>query len=131
MYNYLSYNSNIIVNNDCIYDSNIGYQADFSVNGDVDDWEYYDGLHTYGCWSNFLFGTLYGDYAAIGRYDTIIPFDGEVYYLVELTALIGLIERSDGQPLPSRGMIKWTTLSNPDWSDDKNLMGFLISLGRQ
>ena len=89
MYNYLSYNSNVRVDDSCIHDSNIGYKADFSVNGEVDGWDYYNGLHTYGCWSNFLFGTLYGTQAVIGRRNSIIPIDGEVYYLLELTALIG------------------------------------------
>ena len=67
--NYIAEDATISPSIRCIHDSTIGYSADFSRNGDVDLWEYFDSIHTYGCWGGFLFGTFYERSGTIGRYN--------------------------------------------------------------
>src|SRR6056297_1268721 len=120
-YNYINHDSQISINNNCIYDSNVGYESDFSVNGEVDGWEVYDGIHTFGCWSGFLFGTLYTNFAMIARNDAIHPIDGEVYYKVVITMLIGPTNRANSsQELPTKAKFMWITASDDTWDDKKS-----------
>lgn len=118
-YNFLNYDGSLVVSPLCQYDSNIGYEADFSVNGEVDGWDFYDGLHTYGCWNNFLFGTLYGDYAMIGRYEPIRPVEAETFYFVRIVMKLSLVGRPEGVDPPTKGRLMWKTISSPVWNSDK------------
>lgn len=107
----------------CIHDSSVGYQADFSVNGDVNGWEYYDGIHTYGCWGGFLFGTIYGNYGIIGRNEVFLPVDASTHRFIRITMKYTPAERSSKgiHPLPTQGKIRWVTLSSPTYSSDKEI----------
>ncbi len=119
-YNFLNYNGKLVPANNCLHDSSIGYEANFSVNGEVDGWTYYSGIHTYGCWNNFLFGTLYGDQASIGRLDeTFIPIAAEDFYTVRIVMRLNLQERVGTQVLPPSGRLMWRTLSDSQWGTDK------------
>ena len=120
-HNFLNYNSDLAICDLCVHDSNIGYSADFSVNGEVDYWTYHDGIHTYGCWNNFLFGTLYGDYALIGRYYNIFPIDGESYYILQISMLLKSIGRTKDQMMPNKAKFMWVTLEKAQWSEDKSV----------
>jgi len=104
----------------CKYDTNVGYATDFSVNGDVDGWDYYDGIHTYTCWGNFLFGTLYGSYALVGRNTIFQPVPAETHYVVTVTMKINPIERVGSQPLPTTGRLMWITASDGSWDTTKS-----------
>ena len=89
-YNFLNYDGTLTPSPACKFDSNIGYEADFSKDGEVDGWEFFDGIHTYGCWNHFLFGTLYGTYALIGRYNPIRPVEAEKFYTVRIVMKLHL-----------------------------------------
>ncbi len=106
--------------NSCVYDSNLAYDADFSVNGEVGGWDYYDGIHTYGCWNNFLFGTLYGDSSLIGRTTNLIPFPADKYIQLRLVMKLHLTIRNSDVALPSMGKIRWTTTVDSVWNDNKS-----------
>jgi hypothetical protein len=118
-YNYISHNGSISTANKCFYDSNIGYSTDFSVNGEVDGWTYYDGIHTYGCWNNFLFGTLYGDYGVVGRHTVFLPVAAEDYYTVKVVMKINIQERLGNHSDPDTARLMWRTLSDPSWDNTK------------
>ena len=105
----------------CYYDNNTSYLSDFSRNGDVDGWTYYDGIHTYGCWNNFIFATLYGDFALIGRYDPFIPFPGEDYFIISISMKLHIIDRAVGQKTPTIGKLAWRTLADPVWDEKKSV----------
>jgi len=118
-YNFLNYDGTLLPASNCEHDSNIAYTADFSIDGEVNGWEYYDGIHTYGCWNNFLFGTLYDTYAVIGRYEPILPIEAEDFYTVKIVMKLNLAERVGSQEYPKHGRLEWRTLSNPLWGFDK------------
>jgi hypothetical protein len=118
-FSYLSQNGYVTVSKNCVNDSNIGYETDFSVNGEVDKWTTFDGIHTYGCWNNFLFGTLYGDYALIGREEVFRPVAAEDFYQVKIVMKLSIAERFPGQANPTKGRILWRTISSPNWGTDK------------
>ena len=105
----------------CLYDSNIGYEADFSVNGEVGGWTLYDGIHTYGCWNNFLFGTLYGDTSLIGRHYTFKELAAEKFHTVKIIMKLNLKERGDTQKIPKYGKLSWITVGDPSWTADKTV----------
>jgi hypothetical protein len=104
----------------CKYDTNIGYTTNFSINGDVDGWDYYNGIYTYICWGNFLFGTLYGSFGLIGRTTIFRPVAAETHYVVKITMKINPTERSGTQPLPTVGRLMWTISSDPAWTVAKS-----------
>ena len=114
-YNYINQAANIAVSDTCAYDTSVGYEADLSVNGDVSGWNYYDGIHTYGCWNGFLFGTFYGSSGYIGRQNVFSPVPCETHYTVKISMKINPTEDSS----PSTGRLMWQTLSLPTWSSDK------------
>jgi hypothetical protein len=118
-YNFLNYDGKLSVAKNCVHDSNIGYESDFSINGDVNGWTYYTGIHTYGCWNNFLFGTLYTTTSVVGRHDVFRPVPAEDYYTVKIVMKLNFVERFGSQSYPSKGRIAWRTLSNPVWGADK------------
>ncbi len=114
-----NFDGSIIASSMCLYDSNIGYEADFSINGEVDGWTYYNGIHTYGCWNNFLFGTLYGDSAVIGKMEVFRPISAEDFYIVRIVMKLNIKERFGSQIIPKYGRLMWRTLANQNWSEDK------------
>lgn len=117
--NFISDEAVIFPSSTCIYDSSIGYSADFTVNGEVDGWEYFDGIHTYGAWNGFLFGTLIDDYGIIGRYNVFRPVDADTHYTLKLIIKYNPIERQAPLVLPTRAKVRWTTLSSPTYNADK------------
>ena len=120
-YNFINEASSIAVSNLCAYDTARGYETDFNTNGDVDGWDYYDGIHTYGAWDGFLFGTLYGSYALIGRTSVFAPVSAETHYTIRITMKINPSARVSSQVLPTVGRIMWVTTSNPVWGSDKQM----------
>lgn len=118
-HNFLNYNGNIAASSRCLYDSNIGFEADFSRDGDVDGWEYFNGIHTYGCWNNFLFGTFYGDSAVIGKLNPFRPIAAENFYIIRIVMKLNMVPRVGSQTIPTHGRVMWRTLSNSSWASDK------------
>ncbi len=118
-HNFLNYDGSITASSRCLYDSNIGFEADFSKDGEVDGWEYFNGIHTYGCWNNFLFGTLYGDSAVIGRLNTFRPVAAENFYTIRIVMKLNMVKRVGTQNIPAYGRVMWKTLANPTWASDK------------
>jgi hypothetical protein len=118
-HNFMSYDGSITASSRCLYDSNIGFEADFSKNGEVDGWEYFDGIHTYGCWNNFLFGTLYTDSAVIGKLNSFRPVASENFYTIRIVMKLNMVERVGDQVIPTHGRVMWRTLANPTWAPDK------------
>lgn len=117
--NYINEDAVISLNNNCIHDSNIGYEADFTVNGEHDDWVYYDGIHTFGVWDNFIFGTLYTTYGVIGRNVIFTPVDAAYFYTLKIVMKYNPSERGVTQSLPSQGKIAWRTSQDTIWNSDK------------
>ena len=112
--------ANITVSKLCEYDSNIGYETDFSEDGNVDGWTYYNGIHTYGCWNNYIFGTLYGDSAVLGRQTVFRYVPAEDYYTIRLVLKLETVERAPGQIEPQYGKIMWRTVSDATWTEGKS-----------
>jgi hypothetical protein len=121
-YNFLNYDGKLVPSAYCKHDSNIGYEADFSRDGEVDGWDLFDGIHTYGCWNNFLFGTLYDTYAMIGRYEPLRPIEAEKFYTVRIVMKLNFKERSESAVnLPTKGRVAWRTIASPVWNSDKQI----------
>lgn len=119
-FNFLNFGGKIISSDKCLYDSNIGYSSKFDDNGSVDNWTYYDGIHTYGCWNSFIFGTLYRSYGCIGLGETFPPVEAEYFHIVRLVVKFNFVERRDGQLLPTKGKLYWRTINNTVWNTDKS-----------
>lgn len=120
-YNFINEAASITMSQLCASDTSAGYESDFNENGDVDGWDYYDGIHTYGSWGGFLFGTLYGSYALLGRTSVFAPVSAETHYTLKIIMKINPAERVGSQALPTVGRVMWTTTSNPTWGSDKTL----------
>lgn len=118
-FNFIDSGGTVSTSQLCLYDSNIGYETDFSVDGEVGGWTIYNGIHTYGCWNNFLFGTLYGDTSVIGRHNIFRPVAAEHFYTVKVVMKLSIKERVGTQNSPGYGRISWTTESDPVWSSSK------------
>ncbi len=125
-YNFVDEASSIRTSTLCAYDTSRGYESDFNENGDVDGWDYFDFIHTYGAWDGFLFGTLYGSYALIGRTSVFPPVSAETHYTLKIIMKINPSERVGSQVLPTTGRVMWVTTSNPVWGSDKQ-MDFAIN----
>jgi len=111
----------------CIHDSTVGYSADFSRNGNVDGWEYFDGIHTYGCWAGFLFGTMYeqapATYGIIGRFNVFRAVNAITHYFMRVTMKYNpqLRDVRGNHPLPTKAKIRWRSLQSVNWDEDKEL----------
>jgi len=121
--NYIAEDATITPSIACIHDSATGFAADFSRNGNVDGWEYYDGIHTYGAWGGFLFGTLYEEYGTIGRFNVFRPVDAVTHYNIRLTMKYNPWPRDERgiHPLPTQGKIRWRTLQDSNWDSSKEM----------
>ena len=118
--NFLNFGGKLSTVHKCFYDSNVGYSIDLSRDGDVDGWTYYDGIHTYGSWNGFLFGTVFKDYACIGMANVITPIKAEVFYNIRIVMKLSLKERYQGQVVPTEGKIMWRTVSSTAWNSEKS-----------
>lgn len=117
-YNFINEASSITPSKLCKYDSVCGYRSNFSEDGDVGGWSYYAGVHTYGCWNGFLFGTLWRTAGLIGRGSTFVPVPADTHYTVRI---VMKIEPSATGVYPTTGRIAWRTLADPSWSSSKQL----------
>jgi len=110
-YNYINQAANIAVSDTCAYDSSVGYDADFSVNGDVSGWNYYNGIHTYGCWNGFLFGTFYGSSGYIARQNVFSAVQAsQVSPIVSLLPEVALVSFGvEKDPEGQRGLRRYAT----------------------
>jgi len=119
-YNFINEAATIRTSPLCYYDNTDGYSTDFTVNGDTNGWDYWDGFHTYGCWDNFIFGTLYGSYALIGRTTIFYPVPAEDYYFIKITMKINPSEREGIHVLPTTGRVQWATTADSSWNSTKS-----------
>lgn len=120
-YNFINNALSVNIIQECAYDSSIGYEADFSENGNVDYWNQYSGIHTYGCWGGMLFGTFYGSSGYVGRQNVFTAVPCETHYTLKISMKIN----PGTDSLPTTGRIMWRTLSDSSWTSDKS-MGFTI-----
>ena len=120
-FNFIATGGSIKTSDLCLYDSNVGYESDFSIDGEVDGWTLYDGIHTYGCWNNFLFGTLYGNTSLIGRHYNFIEVETEDFYTVKIVMKLNIKERIGTQKIPTYGRLSWITVADPNWSISKSV----------
>jgi len=119
-YNFINEASMIRTSALCAYDSVVGYTSDFSVNGEVDGWNYFTGIHTYGCWGGFLFATLFGSYGLVGRTSIFQPVPAETNYFVKITMKINPVDRIGSQVLPITARLMWVTQSDSIWNTTKS-----------
>lgn len=118
-YNFISEAARVNTSQLCAFDSIIGYEADFTENGNMDSWTYNDGIHTYGCWNAFLFATLYSTQAVIGRSQVFSAIPGEDYYYFQMSMKYKAAEREGSHALPTTGKIRWRTVTDTSWDSDK------------
>ncbi len=116
-YNFINEATSAEVVNECFYDTSVGYESDFSENGNVDGWSSFTLMHTYGVWGGFLFATLYGPNAYIGRGSVFTPVAAETHYTVKIAMKLNPQNGST----PATGRVAWTTVSNPSWDSTKTL----------
>lgn len=110
-------NSFSISNNcKCLYDNNEIFSSNFSTNGDVDGWNVYSNIHTYGCWNGFLFGSIYNSQAYIGREDAISTFFANDYYTIKITMKV---TPYDSTHYPTKAKLQWKTDADVVWEDDR------------
>jgi len=117
--NFISDDATIFTSTLCIHDSNVAYFADFSINGEVDGWTYFDGIHTYGAWQGFLFGTMYGNYGIIGRHDIFRPVNATTHYTLKIVMKYNPKDRVGIHRLPTQAKVRWRTLADTDWNSEK------------
>ena len=117
--NFISDDATIFTSDLCIHDSNIAYFADFSINGEVDGWTYFDGIHTYGAWQGFLFGTMYINYGIIGRHNVFRPVDATTHYILKIVMKYNPKTRVGVHQLPTQAKVRWRTLADTDWNSEK------------
>jgi hypothetical protein len=116
-YNFVNQASSIRLSPLCKYDSNRGYETDFSENGNVSGWDFYSGVHTYGSWNGYLFGTVFKSEALIGRTEVFTPVPAEFFYTIRIAMKITPKDSSE----PSTARIMWRTIGNPSWNTDKQV----------
>jgi len=121
--NYIAEDATITPSIRCIHDSTVGYSADFSKNGEVDGWEYFDSIHTYGCWGGFLFGTFYEQSGTIGRYNVFRSVNATTHYFIRLVMKYNPWPRSEKgiHSLPNQGKIRWRSLQSTNWDTSKEI----------
>ncbi len=117
--NFISDDATIFTSTVCIHDSNVAYFADFGINGEVDGWTYFDGIHTYGAWQGFLFGTMYGSYGIIGRHDIFRPINATTHYTLKIVMKYNPKTRIGVHQLPTQAKVRWRTLADTDWNSEK------------
>jgi len=120
MYNFVNEAASIRTSSLCYWDNINGYASDFSLEGNVDGWDYWSGIHTFGCASGFLFGTLYGSYALIGRNSVFYPCEAETHYFIRITMKINTVERVSSQVLPTTARIQWVTTADSSFDITKS-----------
>jgi len=81
-YNYLRRADSIRNSTLCINDSNSAYEVSWYENGNLEGWDSYNLLHTYGVWDNVLFATSFGGDAYFGRSTYFPPVAAEDYYIL-------------------------------------------------
>ena len=118
-YNFINNDTLISVSTICRYDSNISYFADFSENGNVNGWDYFDSIYCYGVWEGFLFGTLYGSYGVIGRTNVFRQINATTHYTLKIVMKYNPIAREGAHVFPSRSKIRWRSVQNTLWNEDK------------
>lgn len=116
-YNFVNQASSIRLSPLCRYDSNRGYETDFSENGNVSGWDFYTGVHTYGSWNGYLFGTVFRSEAFIGRTGVFTPVPAEFFYTIRVAMKI---TPKDNSSL-TIGRVMWRTIGNPSWNTDKQI----------
>ena len=117
-YNYLREAESIRNASGCFYDSNSAYKTDWNQNGDIDGWDTYNYVHTYGVWNGVLFGTSYGGDPYFSRSAYLSPVPAEDYYIIRIQMKINATR--DGSHL-SKGKIQWQRDGDLVWDDDKSL----------
>lgn len=117
-YNLLN-KASMVFSRGCAHDSTVGYESDFSTNGQFDNWDQISGIHTYGCWNNFIFGTYINTIGYINRNAVFAPIAAEDYYIVKIAMKYNPSERKGNISLPSKGKIAWQTIEIPTWSSEK------------
>lgn len=116
-YNYLNEAEYIRNSQLCFYDSRTAYEIKWEENGDVEGWDTYSLIHTYGVWDGVLFGTSYGGDYYIGRSAFFAPVEGETYYIINIQMKV-VSGRRDDQV--TEGKIQWLRDGDAIWDDDKS-----------
>ena len=116
-YNYLREAESIRNYSGCSFDSSSAYEVDWDTNGDVDGWDSYSLVHTYGVWNNVLFGTSYGGNCYISRTAYFSPVAAEDYYFLRIQ--MKLSATRDGSHI-TQGKVQWIKDGDILWDDDKS-----------
>ena len=112
-YNFVNNDAQISLADGCFHDTKNGYSSDFSENGNVDGWDVYNGIHIYGAWGGYLFGTYHEVSGYIGRSDVFIAIPTEHFYTVKIVMKVNPINNIGNARIPTKGKIKWRTLTKP------------------
>ncbi len=120
-YNFVNDDAQISLAEGCFHDTKNGYSSDFSENGNVDSWEVYNGIHIYGAWGGFLFGTFHETSGYIGRSSVFIAVPAEYFYTVKIVMKINPVNNTGNTRTPTTGKMRWRTLTNTVWDTDKEI----------
>ena len=82
-YNYLREARTIHNSTLCFHDTNAGYKVNWYEDGNLEGWDTYYSVHTYGVWNNVLFGTSFGGDCYIGNPVQFAPVAAETYYIIK------------------------------------------------
>lgn len=124
-YNLFDSIRNVEVSNRCLYDSKSAYVANLVNDSDPDGWDEYYGVHTYGCFNRFIFGTVYDPAAYIGRSSPIVPVPSSDFYIIRISMKI-LSSSSES----FAGRVMWRTIQAPVWHSDRSHEFDIINDGK-
>lgn len=125
-YNLFDSLKDIDISRRCFYDSKAAYTADLSVDGSVDGWDDYYGVHTYGCFNGFLFGTVFYVESYIGRTTPFLPVDAGDFYILKIS--MKTLSKLENETL--NGKVMWRTITNPTWNDTNTYNFKVINDGK-
>ena len=105
----------------CRYDSSAGYSTEFIENGDVDGWDIYNNIHTYGSWDGVLFGSTYEEECYIGRNEVFLSVTADQYYSIEF--IMKVVDNNPDRVVKGlkKGKLAWMRTDDSEWSSEREL----------
>jgi hypothetical protein len=117
-YNYLREAEYIRNSTLCEFDTNSAYEVLWHENGNLEGWDSYSSIHTYGVWNGVLFGTSFGGDCYIGRSAPFGVVEAEDYSTLVIQMKIIVDDLTRGNI--TGGKVQWLRDGDLVWNDDKS-----------